>query len=227
MDDLDRAVLTWTVVIPQKDLYLAKSRMALGDADRRDVVLAMFDDTLASVKAARLVSRVIVVCDNAADAITLGRDGVITQVNVSGGGLNTSIMAGVTLARDLTPRTAIAVLPADLPGLKPGELDRALIIASRHARSFIRDASGSGTTLLSALPDQELQPSYGPSSRARHALSGAQEIGDGNDLESLRDDVDDLESLHRIIATEGAGARTSRIFAAITAELRHPYGVSL
>lgn len=204
----------WTVVVPQKDLRLAKSRMALGEEDRRDIVVAMFVDTLDAIAACDLVDQVIVVCDSADDALALRRPGVIIQVNDASDGLNASIEKGASLARELLPETLLAVLPTDLPGIRPEELFRALALAADHDRAFIADAAGSGTTLLTAGTGFELRPAYGPSSRARHTLIGCAEIGRNNDLESLRDDVDDIEALRRVIASDRA-RQTRRTIAAL------------
>lgn len=217
MTDLDPEDLPWTVILPQKDLRRAKSRMRLSDSDRRSVVMAMFTDTLDAVRGCPGVVRIIVVCDNADDAIALGREGIITQVDGAGGGLNPSIEVGAELARELLPTTHLAVLPADLPGLRPAELARALAIAAGHDRSFIADAAGTGTTLLTAISGHELRPAYGVSSRARHTLMGAVEIGRGNDLESLRDDVDDVDALRRVIGSDRA-PKTRRVLAGLHTE---------
>lgn len=224
MAETDPGTCRWTVVVPQKDLRLAKSRMALGDADRRDIVLAMFEDTLEAIRCSPMVERVIVVCDNVDDALVLGRTGVITQVDEDRSGLNGSIEVGAKLARELLPQAHLAVLPADLPGLRAEELTRALSIAADHDLAFIADATGAGTTLLTATAGTTLRPAYGASSRARHTLIGCLEIGRDNDLESLRDDVDDLEALQRVIAADGAHA-TRRALAGLRPDtfggLRH------
>lgn len=205
---------SWTVVVPQKDLRQAKSRMSLTEDDRRAVVVAMFEDTLEAITACALVDRVIVVCDTGEDALLLQRPGLTMHVVLGGAGLNDSIETGADIARELDPDTGLAVLPADLPGIRAEDLDRALILAAGHDRAFIADAAGSGTTLLTAAPGVELRPAYGASSRARHTLIGCVEIGRGNDLESLRDDVDDVEALRRVIASDRAG-RTRRAIATL------------
>ena len=204
----------WCVVIPQKDLVLAKSRMNLEAADRRRLSLAMLGDTIAAVAAASTVMRIFVVCDNERDADVIGHARVTTYVNRRGGGLNAAVEAGVGLARSVHPHCAVAALPADLPALRADELAHALRCALRHARSFVADASGTGTTLLEASSGHQLHPSYGESSRALHALSGATELR-GRRLGSLRRDVDDLPALRR--TASGCGPLTSRVYAALAA----------
>ena len=207
---------SWSAVIPQKDLRLAKSRMALPNHRRRRLVVAMLDDTLDAVLGSAAVLRVIIVCDSHNDAPLLSRTGVITHINRLGGGQNSAVEVGVALARGLLPGAGVAVLPADLPGLRSAALTRALDLARQHPRSFVRDASGSGTTLLTATDGLDLLAGYGPSSGAVHALSGVMEIGAGNQVESLRDDVDDLAAL-RAVAGRACGTRTRRAYAELVA----------
>ena len=77
---------SWSLIIPQKDLRLAKSRMALPDHQRRRLVLAMLDDTLTAVLGSAAVRSAIIVCDNQHDVSLLSRPEVITHINRLGGG---------------------------------------------------------------------------------------------------------------------------------------------
>lgn len=70
----------WSVVIPQKDLRVAKSRMELGCAERRQVVVAMLEDTVAAVSETGSVERIIVVCDTTHDVAEFSHLGVITHL---------------------------------------------------------------------------------------------------------------------------------------------------
>lgn len=205
----------WTVVIPQKDLRLAKSRMGLGYAARRQVVVAMLEDTVTAASEVESVERIIVVCDTGHDVGVFAHSGLITHVNHVGGGLNVSVEAGAALAREVQPGCNVAVLPGDLPGLRPIDLSRALDLALRNPRSFVTDASGSGTTLLAATTGHELRAAYGESSSALHALSGAVEIGSGGELGSLRHDVDCLADLRTVVAA-GCGPRTRQAYAELS-----------
>lgn len=205
----------WTVVIPQKDLRLAKSRMDLDQAARRQVVVAMLQDTVAAASEVESVDRIIVVCDTTRDVGVFAHSGLIAHVNQMGGGLNASLEAGAALAREVQPGCNVAVLPGDLPGLRPIDLARALDLAIRNSRSFVTDASGSGTTLLAATSGRELRAAYGESSSALHALSGAVEIGSGGELGSLRHDVDSLADLRTVVAA-GHGSRTREAYAELS-----------
>jgi 2-phospho-L-lactate guanylyltransferase len=98
---------------------------------------------------------------------------------------------------------------ADLPALRPGELAVLLARAARHERSFVRDAQGTGTTLLLALDADDLRPMFGAGSAERHARSGAVEIA-ADRLPSVRRDVDTAADLDAAL-TLGVGSWTSRV----------------
>ncbi|MFF7213809.1 2-phospho-L-lactate guanylyltransferase [Streptomyces sp. NPDC008238] len=183
----------WVVVIPQKDLRLAKSRLQLGPRARRSVARALLRDTVTAARAAPGVGEVVVVLDRVQDFHTVEDLGV-RAVLADGPGLNEAIRQGEQTARALHPRCGVASLPADLPFIEPAVLARALTHARAHDRAFVADAECRGTTLLAASPGQALQPSYGTGSRAAHRRSGAFELT-APDLAALRFDVDHLDHL--------------------------------
>ena len=84
----------------------------------------------------------------------------------------------------------------DLPALRAADLLAALRQAPVAGRSFVRDADGSGTTLLAAGPRSRLGPLFGPDSARRHLASGAREL---DAAASLRCDVDSAADLRRCL----------------------------
>ena len=209
------------MIIPQKDLSSAKSRINLDATARRRLAIAMLADTVAAVLA--VVDRLIVVCDNEGDADELRLPGVAVRVHRRGGGLNAAVAYAETQARAWSPGTGVAVIPGDLPGLRPAELAHALGLAARWPRSFVADAAGTGTTFLAATAGHALRAEFGPASRAAHRRSGAVELGHPHELRSLRYDVDDLASLATAI-TQGCGPRTRSAYGQATALEQLHYG---
>jgi 2-phospho-L-lactate guanylyltransferase len=128
--------------------------------------------------------------------------------DVADAGLNPALAHGATTVRARCPDTALAALNADLPALRPEELARVLRAAARSPRAFLADAAGTGTTLLSAMPGQELAPHFGPRSSARHRASGAVEIVLPG-VQSVRQDVDTEADLETALAL-GVGPFTAR-----------------
>ncbi|MGW1763220.1 2-phospho-L-lactate guanylyltransferase [Streptomyces sp. NPDC002073] len=217
-----RGVVTntaWTLVVPLKPLALAKSRLApsVGEA-RRALALAFALDTVAGALACAAVRNVVVVTDDGTAASELSVLGARIVPDLPGAGLNAALAHGARAARTGMPGAAVAALNADLPALRPTELQRVLDTAGAFPRAFLADAAGIGTTLLSAAPGVELAPAFGGPSRARHSASGAVEIRLPG-VASVRRDVDTGEDL-RAAALLGLGRHSSARYAALAGARR-------
>src|SRR5437764_14715631 len=87
--------------------------------------------------------------------------------------------------------------------------------AGQRAARAVPDRHGTGTNALLLTPPDVLAPSFGPDSRRRH-LADAQTAGvpaEVVELDSLALDVDtpdDLETVHRALATTHGGAAHTR-----------------
>ncbi|RKN06627.1 2-phospho-L-lactate guanylyltransferase [Streptomyces radicis] len=199
----------WSLIVPVKPLGRAKSRLAAvaGDALRPSLALAFAEDTVAAALACAAVREVVVVTDDALAADRLALLGARIVPDSPGQGLNAALAHGAEAVRGRVPRAAVAALNADLPALRPAELARVLGDADGHARSFLADAAGVGTTLLAAAPGTALAPAFGGASRARHLASGAVELTP-RDVDSVRRDVDTGDDLREALAL-GVGPRTA------------------
>jgi len=183
----------WVVVVPVKELRLAKTRLITLPADSRgQLALAVARDVVAAALA--VAAAVFVVTNDVLAAHTLAADGAQVVADAADSGLNPALEDGARIACGWHPRSAIAALSSDLPTLAPAELAAALTAASAAPRSFVADHHGSGTTLLTAAPGVPLAPQFGTASRQRHLTSGAVELS--GDWPGLRHDLDtpaDLE----------------------------------
>jgi 2-phospho-L-lactate guanylyltransferase len=191
--------VNWTVVIPAKALPEAKSRLASvsdGPEAHRRLVEAIRADTIAAARSAEGVARVVVVVD---------RPGPDTDALVqTSPGLDAAVSEGAAHASRHWPADGVAALVGDLPALQPAELAAALRAAAEHARAFVPDASGTGTTLLAATPGHSLRPQFGLGSAERHQVHAMPiDAGPG-----LRNDVDDAADLHAAAAL-GLGDATA------------------
>ncbi|MGP4112371.1 2-phospho-L-lactate guanylyltransferase [Streptomyces sp. 4N509B] len=201
----------WALVVPLKPLWLAKSRLAVaaGDAARPSLALAFAEDTVAAALACEAVGSVVVVTDDPVAGSRLAGLGARVVPDAPGRGLNPALAHGAATIRRGAPGAAVATLNADLPALRPAELGRVLAAAGGHARSFLADAAGVGTTVLAASPGVALNPAFGGASRARHRDSGAVEL-DLAGVDSVRRDVDTGEDLRAALAL-GVGPRTATL----------------
>jgi 2-phospho-L-lactate/phosphoenolpyruvate guanylyltransferase len=186
----------WDLIVPVKHLHLAKSRMRSLPRDARSrLMLAMATDALVAMTAAARVRGLCVVTGDPEVASLASRLRSTVLVDPDRG-LNAAVARGIRHVRRERPHGSVAAVTADLPALTPAVLDHALALAARVPKAFVVDASGTGTTMLSAAQGVVLEPQFGPGSAVRHEAWGATPlIAPG--LERLRRDVDteaDLES---------------------------------
>jgi 2-phospho-L-lactate guanylyltransferase len=207
--------LTWSVVIPVKVLAQAKSRLAgLAGPARSELALAMAADTVRAAAACPAVATVVVVTDDPAAASALGALGAQVVADEPDAGLNPALAHGAAVAAASWPDRGTAALAADLPALRPAELDRGLRAAAQWPEAFVADAAGTGTTLYAARPGVQFRPRFGPGSATRYRDGGATEILLA-DVVSLRSDVDTPADLRNAISL-GVGPRTAELAAQLT-----------
>lgn len=167
----------------------AKSRLDVPPQVRALLVSAMREDVLAALAASAHLARAETV-----DAPT----GLVPALRERAATLAVS-----------DPDTPVVVVPADLAALTPVALD-AVLGAARAALgpgrelAFVRDADGTGTTLLIARSPHRLDPRYGPGSAERHAEIARELPAD----DRVRRDVDTVADLDAAIAL-GLGPATS------------------
>lgn len=197
--------MPWRVVVPIKTLDAAKTRLQVPDGIRSALALAFALDAIDALRKCDQVASIVVTTNSDDLSAELTRQGIEVMVD-SGVGLNAAIRGAATSEVDT------AVLVGDLPAVQADDLTSALTTAAAHRRSFVCDATGVGTTLLTARAGTPLDPRFGEHSRAEHRASGAHEI-DGR-FSGLRRDVDtdvDLWDARRL----GVGAHTQAVLAAV------------
>ena len=209
------------LVVPVKPLHAAKTRLrgaadhGVGDPDAHAALaLALAHDTVAAVLAARAVRRLLVISSDPVVAAEFAAVGVEVAPDVAGG-LNDALRHGALLLRATDPGAPVGALQADLPALRPSELDEALhdaaaLFATGARRVFCPDARGTGTTLLLAAARVELDPLFGAGSAARHRESGAVPLAGAGP--GLRRDVDTGDDLCAA-AQLGLGPHTRAVLA--------------
>jgi 2-phospho-L-lactate/phosphoenolpyruvate guanylyltransferase len=204
----------WTLVVPVKRLAQAKSRLVeLPHKRRAALALAFAADTVAAALRCPRVDGVVVVTDEAAASQLLTTLGAMVVADTPDAGLNPALVHGAMAAKRRYPASGVGALSADLPALRPVELERALRLAEPSASSFVADVAGIGTTMLVARSLAAFTPRFGTRSRSAHRAAGVREIDDDG-LPSLRRDVDtavDLWDAERL----GVGPRTRAVLAGL------------
>ncbi|WP_308283113.1 2-phospho-L-lactate guanylyltransferase [Pseudonocardia nigra] len=213
------------LVVPVKSLSVAKSRLR-GAADRgigedgahARLALALAHDTFTAVRGAARVRNLVVVSSDPVVAAEFGAVGVEVVPDGPLPGLNRAYERGADLLRERDPGAAVGALQADLPALRPAELDAAISAAAalftRGAqRAFVVDADGTGSTFLLAAPGTPLRPLFGVGSALRHRESGAEPLA--GRWPGLRRDVDTAEDL-RAAADLGLGEHTLAVLTPVS-----------
>jgi 2-phospho-L-lactate/phosphoenolpyruvate guanylyltransferase len=202
------------LLVPVKPLTWAKTRLR-GAADsgtgaqeaHARLVLALARDTLTAAAGVAVVRQVVVICSDEVACAALADDRARAIPDEPAAGLNPALRYGEAVLRAADPTTTVGVLQADLPALRPEELDGAIRAAqATSGRAFCTDRTGTGTTLLVAPPGQPLGPCFGPASAAAHRATGARELT--GCWPGLRCDVDTTADL-AIARRLGLGRFTS------------------
>jgi 2-phospho-L-lactate guanylyltransferase len=197
----------YAVLVPVKPPAIGKSRLrGVESADRRALAEAFALDTVAACVAASSVAEVLVVTDDAPFSARLTGLGTAAIPDGVAGDLNGTLRQAAAEARRRWPDLRPVAICADLPALRPTDLDEVLGRVGPHP-AFVPDAAGIGTTLYVAAYD-EFDPRFGPGSRDAHLDSGAKEVADA--AASVRRDVDDVDDLRDAVAL-GVGRETAAL----------------
>jgi 2-phospho-L-lactate/phosphoenolpyruvate guanylyltransferase len=196
----------YVVVVPVKPPALGKSRLVgLSDDVRRGLAEAFAQDTVTACLAADSVGAVLVVTDDVRFSTVLSGLGSVAIPDGVTGDLNGTLRLAAAEAHRRWPNLVPVAVCADLPALRPGDLDDVLGRVATSHPWFVADSDGVGTTVYAA-PFEEFDPRFGPGSRQAHLDAGALELQ--GVAPSVRRDVDDLDGLREAV-TMGVGPRTA------------------
>jgi 2-phospho-L-lactate/phosphoenolpyruvate guanylyltransferase len=201
---------SYGVLVPVKPVLVAKSRLGgLGHEVRRQLAAAFAADTVRAALDCAAVATVMVVTDDHVLAGRLRLEGAAVIPDGVAEDLNESLVQAAAELLRRGPGLRLAALCADLPALRPTDLETVLRAAPVDVMGFVADADGVGTTVVTAPGLSAFRPAFGRGSRAQHLAAGALEIEPG-DVASVRRDVDtphDLAEAFRL----GVGPRTAQV----------------
>ena len=200
-------------VVPVGELERAKSRLGevLDAEERRDLVIALLQRTLAATRDTPRIAQTLVVTPD--DEVTsIARAAGARVIRQTDRGLNHGLDDARRAAVD-DGATALLVLPADLPGVTPPAIEAVLTTLDDERTplvAIVPDRHGRGTNSLLLSPPGVIDFAFGGDSRVahRHAADAAStrvvELGGPMSL-----DVDTPEDLLLVQAGElqvpGAG----------------------
>ena len=189
-----------SLVILAKDPAQAKSRLGLSSAAARRVALLLAATTIRTAIAAERVGAVFVVTgdgDIARDAVALGAHQVPEPRPV---GMNSAAALGRQYALRIRPSSPVAIMVADLPIVRPAEINDAVgeFLDTRRPL-FVADHLGVGTTFVISGYRHSGATAFGPGSASLHRVLGYSPAR--LDLTGLRTDLDTRSDLLRLQAT--------------------------
>lgn len=187
-------------MVPLSSAEHAKSRLSPLGEMRAALASAFAADVITALTSARTVARVVVVSDG---TVSLPTEQAHDHVDSGAADLNDSIAAGESHARR-SGFERIVVVMADLPCVRPDDIDDLLTRARSVPRGFVRDHRGSGTTVLTTT-GPGLMPRFGRDSATEHRTEGAVEF---EVALRMRFDVDDPEDV-TIAMAYGLGPATT------------------
>jgi 2-phospho-L-lactate guanylyltransferase len=163
-------------IVPVKPLQIAKSRLSdlLTVPERRALVLAMLDDVLTALGAARGIERIGVISADTtvlARAAALGADGLLDTA----GDLNAALADAAGHYAALGASASL-IVHADVPLAAPAEIERLMAAQPERPSAVIAPSRDGGTNALLASPPLALPFRFGAGSLARH-VEAARERG--------------------------------------------------
>jgi 2-phospho-L-lactate/phosphoenolpyruvate guanylyltransferase len=201
-----------TALVALKRSEVAKTRLgSLPDPLRRRLAWTMALDTLRALAA---VLPVIVISNQPGIDARLRSEKIAARVLAESHsvGINAALQHGERAALAAGFRGVLASV-GDLPALRTESVRAVLAAAENHPRAFLADASGIGTTMLTAI-GADLQPHFQGRSAAAHRASGAACL-DSDELirpvPDARRDVDSDVDLADAIRL-GLGSSTAQLF---------------
>lgn len=196
-------------ILPVSSLTHAKSRLAnaLLDEARQRLVVTMFEDVLATLRASEAVSSTLVVTpdETIAERAAARGAGVIREEAMRG--LNPAIARAAAQAR-LGGGGRLLIVPGDIPLATADEFSAVLqALDSGHDIALAPAHDGLGTNALAIAAGVDFAPLFGMCSHARH-LAQAQARGLAAcslRLTGVGRDVDLPTDLHELAVRDCAG----------------------
>ncbi len=199
-------------LIPVKRFSRAKTRLGslLSDPDRAQLAEAMFMDTLAAIRDAKLIDRIAVVTDEPAIEDVLS-DRAIVRIKDTCQDLNQALAIS-RKALEGHAASKLAIFPADIPAIRPQDADTAVAASSGGSFVIVPAHDNDGTNALVVTREPEFVFRFGPASAMRHTGT-AESAGlkvNRLSLPRIASDLDKPEDLPRLWAA-GPGPHTTQV----------------
>ncbi len=156
-------------IVPVNVLHKSKVRLSpvLRPAERRQLSVAMLKDVLAALRKAERVGQVTVVSADKSAREIARRFGATFLWEGKRRGLNKGIRLAIRNS-EREGASAVLVIHADLPLVKPQEIDRFIEESHGYSVALTPSKDGSGTNALFMNPPEVIRPVFGWHSFKRH-----------------------------------------------------------
>jgi len=191
-------------VVPVKSLDASKRRLSsvLTPKGRREITLVMLEDVLAAIKSST-VKQILVVGSDFEVREVAEKFGA-AYANDGGRGLNSAVTRSIDWCIQ-EGGDSVLVLPADIPLLRPVDVNRIIDLGNHGESSVVLSPSNSGgTNALYQKPPHLIHSRFGPKSFDKH-IKQTQRKGISLKLyysSSVAFDIDSEQDLKRLLVTE-------------------------
>jgi len=219
------ALVVWAIV-PVKQLSCAKQRLSavLSAPERIALAHAMLHDVLTTLSATPELAGILVVTGDITVAHVAARFGATVIGEALEAGVNAAVQLGLRAPE--VSSTGVLIVPADIPFVRPTDLQSVLAGLS-HAHVVLAPATSDGGTNALAMRRRDLiAPSFGSGSFARHQAL-AQKAGWACGivrLEGLGRDIDGPDDLVIPLAARPS-SHTAQLMLELNVANRLPKGV--
>ena len=197
-------------IIPVKKLDDAKSRLSslLSDNERREFCLEMLEDVLVTVKATRCIRWTVVVSVDPTVLQAAKRFGLVPLME-SQPGLNQAVSEAINWCVQNGAKSTL-ILPADIPSVTPGDLNRIFSLGKEAAMVISPSRSGDGTNALLLTPANTLPTFYGKHSFPRYVKEASKRAISFRTIKLPRValDIDTIEDLADFVKLNAKGTNT-------------------
>lgn len=208
-------------IVPVNVLSKAKRRLSptLSQAQRRQLSVAMLKHVLAALSEARHLRWITVVSADKSVREIARRSGAGFLWEGKRQGLNKGVKLAIKSAQR-TGALSVLVVHADLPLLKPREVDRFVEESQSYQVAFAPSRDDSGTNALLMKQPLAIDPVFGRDSFRRHLALAKKKRMKSRVVrfEGLSFDVDTPQDLARLVRKRLTGD-TARLLRAFKAEL--------
>lgn len=155
------------MIIPVKHLNEAKTSLgnSLSASQRRELVLRMLEDVLRAVKMVESAKAVVVSPDS--DVLDFARSKDTHPISEPDIGLNMALERAIEQAKK-AGIPEVLIIPADLPLLRPYDVEAILEKASGDRDVVITPSKDGGTNALLVRPPDIINPQFGGKSFSKH-----------------------------------------------------------